>query len=122
MSPGLIMAFVAACAAGGLARQLVTELVQQRLPGPFPWPTFVVNVSGAFLAGLILGGIDHHAWVLALVIGFCGCYTTISSFGLQTAQLFWDGRSGLALTNVAASLGFSLFAAAIGLTAGGLVA
>ena len=54
-------------------------------------------------------------WVLTLVgTGFCGALTTFSTFGFETVRLHERGRSGIALTNVAGSLGAGLLAAVLG--------
>lgn len=95
-------------ALGGASRYALVRAVQERTRSAFPLGTLVVNVSGALLAGLLMGlltahvGADSTAQAL-LIIGFCGSYTTVSAFSLETLSLLQTGRRGLAALNVAAS-------------------
>jgi fluoride exporter len=80
-------------------------LVGSRLDGPgFPTGTLAVNVAGSFLLGLFsalaLGG---HAMAL-LGTGFCGGFTTYSSFAVQTHKLGWSRGTAYAVVTVAVSL------------------
>ncbi len=109
---------------GGTARFLVSGAVGRRIGETFPWGTLLVNVSGAACIGLLAGLADASGGALAgpyfrafLLVGFCGGYTTVSSFSLQTLSLGQDGQPGLALLNVAMSTAFCLFAVAAGLLA-----
>ena len=106
---------------GGIARYFVSGLVARRVGETFPWGTLFINVSGAFLIG-IFGGLSEESsslfalpdtWLFA-VIGFLGCYTTVSSFSLQTLNLARDGEKNRALTYVIISVVFCLAAAAAG--------
>ena len=110
---------------GGVARFSLSGLVARRWGEAFPWGTLVVNVTGCALIGvlaaLFMPGPDeppvHPSLWLVLVTGILGSYTTVSSFSLQTMALLRAGETRLALTNVAASLGLCLLAAAAGLMA-----
>ena len=106
---------------GGVARYFVSGVVARRIGETFPWGTLFINVSGAFLIG-IFGGMSEDTaspmaspdpWLFA-VTGFLGCYTTVSSFSLQTLSLARDGETGQALGYVAMSVALSLAAAAAG--------
>lgn len=88
-------------AAGSLARYVVTTAVLQRLAGWSMAGTFLVNVTGCFLAGLIMTylstlGISHPYWRLGLVAGFLGGYTTFSAFEYETFLAFRTGSASLA--------------------------
>ena len=108
---------------GAVARFWLSGLIARRFGEAFALGTLVVNVSGAaaigMLAALLLaeGGVAltrGPAWE-ALVIGFLGSYTTVSSFSLQTLALARQGQAGRALANIALSLVLCLAAAAAGL-------
>jgi fluoride exporter len=106
---------------GGLARYFLSGVIARRVGETFPWGTLFINVSGAFLIG-IFGGLSERAtsllavpdaWLFA-VTGFLGCYTTVSSFSLQTLSLARDGESGRSLAYVAVSVILCLAAAGAG--------
>jgi CrcB protein len=91
-----------------------------RRPAAFPWGTFVVNLSGAFVLGLVTGlGLYHHGLgsvpKAVLGAGFCGAYTTFSTFSYETVRLVEEGALGAAAANLAGSLLLGLLAAAAGL-------
>ena len=113
-------------ALGSLARYWLGLLVAG---GVLPWGTIVANVSGSLLIGLVAGGAGEgsrpalgETFRLFLTVGFCGGYTTFSSFSLQTVALLQAGRHGLALANVLASVLSCLAATWAGLAAGSALA
>lgn len=119
-------AWVAAgSAAGGMARVWLADCVARRIGDAFPWGTLAVNASGAFAIGLAAalaaGGLPlaglTEAWLLG-VVGFLGSYTTVSSFSLQTLELFRAAAPLRAAGNVLLSLLLCLGGAALGLLAG----
>jgi CrcB protein len=106
---------------GGCARYFVSGVIARRLGETFPWGTMTINVTGAFLIG-IFGALAAHPgsafaspnpWLFA-VTGFLGCYTTVSSFSLQTLTLARSGEALSALGNVVVSVGLCLAAVACG--------
>lgn len=112
-------------ALGSMGRFYAASAVA-RLAGPqFPWGTILVNVVGSFIIGLIAtttapGGrfaapADLRVFIM---VGFCGGFTTFSSFSLQTLELLRDGRAGEALGNVVLSVVVCVLAAAAGYSAG----
>jgi CrcB protein len=103
-------------AVGAPLRYLVDRALNGRDGARLPWGTFVVNVAGSFLLGLLAAGsLRTSVPVMAAVgIGFCGTLTTYSTFGYETVRL-WHERAGwYAVANVAASVGAGLGAAVLG--------
>jgi CrcB protein len=78
-------------ALGTLARYGLNGLIAARVP-TFPLGTMVVNITGCFVIGLITPLALRTEWRLFLIVGFCGGYTTFSSFGIQTLELARDGQ------------------------------
>ena len=106
-------------AVGAPLRYVVDVLVSERIAGAFPLGTMVVNISGAFVLGLITGLAMYHGLPRSsreiLGIGLVGAYTTFSTFSLETMQLFEDGELQSAATNIAVSLLAGGLAAAAGI-------
>lgn len=106
---------------GGMARYFISGFVARRVGETFPWGTLFINVSGAFLIG-ILGALAQDdasifaspdPWLFA-VTGFLGCYTTVSSFSLQSLTLARGGERGRAAVYVGISVALCLLAVALG--------
>lgn len=113
------MAFVVAGALGAVARHLVTVWAARRTAEWLPWGTFAVNVTGSLAAGLLSGLVLHHglapAPYLVLTTGFCGAYTTFSTFSVESVLLLEQGAGARALANLAGTLVIGVAAAAAGL-------
>lgn len=96
-------------ALGGMSRFAVSNLMARYLGKVFPWGTLAVNVSGAFIAGWLLGKLDipvgqmPSLWLFT-VVGLLGGYTTVSSFSLQTIELWQSGQAARAAVNVGTTL------------------
>jgi CrcB protein len=110
-------------ALGTLARYGLEGLVSRRAPAAFPWGTFAVNLTGAFVVGLLFTILTDRLtvapWIRsALLIGVLGGYTTFSTFALETYRLFEDGAVLLAALNASASVFGSLLAVYLGVVAG----
>jgi CrcB protein len=98
---------------GAIARLWVGTTISDRYGSHFPYGTFVVNMSGCVVIGLLLSLLNTHtsinpAWRFFFPIGFIGAYTTFSSFEWETLSAMRGGQPGIALLYVAASvlLGF----------------
>jgi len=125
MSPATWAAFVVAAAIGAPARYVVDGLVQERVDRDLPAGTPLVNITGSFLLGLLTGLATHHglspAAKTVLGTGFCGAYTTFSTFTFETVRLAEEGDYGDAVRNVGLSLVIGAVAAAAGLALPALV-
>jgi fluoride exporter len=113
------MAFVVAAAVGSSARYLVDIAITERTRGVLPWGTLVINVTGSFVLGVITGLVLGHAFPrtarIVLGVGFCGAYTTFSTFTFETVRLLEEGAGAEALINVAGTFLAGALAAAAGL-------
>lgn len=112
-------------ALGGMSRYWCSDIVARLIGASFPWGTLVVNVTGSFLIGFIatLAGPDGKAYLDTLprqfvMIGFCGGYTTFSSFSLQTLDLMSAGE----WLRAGANIGLSVVCCMLAVWAGSLVA
>lgn len=121
----ILLGLVVAGACGALLRYEVELAVRRRFGPAFPWGTLLINVSGSFALGLLLGLAEHHGVragvVTVLGTGLLGAYTTFSTFTFDSMGLAGRGRVGAAAANVGASLVLGLGAAGLGLTLGHLV-
>jgi CrcB protein len=106
-------------ALGAVLRYLVTQWLQAGAERRFAWGTFVVNVGGSFVLGLLsgltagAGGLPEWLRVLAGT-GFCGALTTYSAFGLETVRLAEDGAWRYASINAGATVAAGIGACWLG--------
>ena len=106
-------------ALGGVCRHLVSLAL--KAPKGFPWGTFAVNVAGALAIGLLSGALAKglggaHAATIRLfaVVGFCGGFTTFSTFSNEAFRMLENAQWGQAAAYVGGSLLAGLAAVALG--------
>ncbi len=96
-------------ALGAIARYQLAAVIQSRIPAGFPLGTFVVNISGCFVMGIVTTLLTerlvvHPNWRFLIPIGFVGAYTTFSTFELETFRAINEGSWLIGAGNVAASV------------------
>jgi CrcB protein len=104
---------------GAIARYVLAVWIGQRWGRSFPLGTFVINVSGSFLIGLLMTLMaerftENPQWRLLLVVGFLGAYTTFSTFEYETGTLLKDGEWLYAGVNVIGSVFVGFMALKLG--------
>lgn len=82
---------------GGISRFLVSRFVQSAVLSAFPYGTFIVNILGCFLIGIIYGltergNLADAGLRMFLTVGFCGGFTTFSTFANENLALLRDGN------------------------------
>lgn len=104
---------------GGIARYLLSQLIQNKFLSTFPFGTLSVNIIGCLLIGVIFGlserGNVTMIWRLFLVTGFLGGFTTFSSFSNETVGLIRDGQIWQAFAYIASSVIIGLLATFVGI-------
>jgi CrcB protein len=82
---------------GSISRYLASRFLQNTIPSSFPYGTFFVNITGCLLIGIIYGLSEKSSlltpeWRLFLAVGFCGGFTTFSTFANENLALLRDGE------------------------------
>lgn len=103
---------------GSVCRYLLTRIITLQWSSAIPYGTFTVNILGSFLIGLLGGLFLNSSFAssyspqirLLLITGFCGGFTTFSTFSLEMIELFQSGTWML-------SLGYALVSILLGFTA-----
>jgi fluoride exporter len=105
-------------AIGAPMRYLLDSRIQRRISRPFPFGTLGVNVAGCLILGLLAGGLatgrSSTTLYTLLGTGFCGGFTTFSTFSVEAVELAGAGRRGSAAAYVLISCVAGLAAAGIG--------
>lgn len=116
----LFLAATIGGAIGAAARYLVNVGCAHWLGTTFPWATLIVNVTGSFLMGVVvgisqplLGG--SALWRTFLATGILGGFTTFSAFSLDVYELLERRQTALGIVYVTASFGLSILALVAGL-------
>lgn len=105
--------------AGSVARFLSQQLIARYYPSSFPWATMAVNITGCFIIGLIYalsqkGTLISPEMRLLLATGFCGGFTTFSTFAYENITLMRDGEILYTFLYIAASIVIGFLAAYVG--------
>jgi CrcB protein len=113
-------------AVGALARFAVGGWIAQWASPAFPWGTLLVNLSGSVLLGFLMRAFpvwDASTGLRALLaVGFCGSFTTFSTFGYETVLLLQSGAYGMALAYALGSVVLGVSGVALGMAASGALA
>jgi len=93
---------------GACARYFLSRFTAKMLGTSFPWGTLFINISGSFVLGLFLVYTTERVfvdprWRLLIAIGFCGAYTTFSSYAYESMVYFQQGNWMLFAGNVLAN-------------------
>lgn len=107
---------------GTILRYLVSKYFQQILFSSFPYGTFIVNITGCLIMGIIYGIAQRHALIsdelrLFLTVGFCGGFTTFSTFANENLGFLRDGE----FLQFALYTGLTVFLGLIALYLGNLI-
>jgi CrcB protein len=108
-------------AIGSVSRAWVAVMAVRLVGASFPWGTMLINILGSMVIGIVAATalsptrtIFTQEVRIFLMVGFCGGFTTFSSFSLQTFELLREGRPAAALANVALSVLLCLLATTAG--------
>jgi CrcB protein len=94
---------------GSALRYLIQYAVHKNYPNAFPYGTFLVNIIGCFLVGLLISAVAKEKHMaqhleLLLIVGFCGGFTTFSTFAYEGNSLLGEGRIGYAFLYIGLSV------------------
>ena len=105
---------------GGVARYLITLLIQNKFISTFPYGTLAVNIIGCFLIGIIYGLSDRGnvgaEWRIFLATGIMGGFTTFSSFSNDTVSMLRDAQYWQALSYIGTSVLVGIAATFVGIS------
>jgi CrcB protein len=106
-------------ALGSILRYVSVGLTNKYFQGTFPIATLAINILGSLLIGLFIGIIakyypDNQPLKFLLIVGFCGGFTTFSSFALENYSLFQNGQQFMAYLYIIASVVLTISAVAVG--------
>lgn len=114
-----LMLVMLGSAVGGGCRFLISKFITDNVSGSFPFGTFVVNMAGCLVIGLLFGLIDRGIEIpsnlrVLLITGFCGGFTTFSTFAHENYLLFEDSRFWLVFIYAVLSFAVGLLLACAG--------
>lgn len=104
---------------GGIGRYLISQFMQTKFVGAFPYGTLTINVIGCFLIGIVFGisskGNLNHTWQLFLTTGILGGFTTFSAFSIETLNLLREGNIWVGVLYLSLSIVLGLGATFLGI-------
>jgi len=105
---------------GSIARYLTQQGIGKILPLTFPYGTFIVNIAGCFLIGVLYALSDRNTlmsteWRLFLTTGFCGGFTTFSTFSMEAYSLMRNGEYLYFALYAGLSVALGIFATFLGI-------
>lgn len=107
-------------AVGSMLRYAVSYAVSKYAQHPFPFGTFIINIVGSLLIGVLFGLAARNQWLqeggmLLLATGFCGGFTTFSAFALESVNLMQKGQSVTAIIYIGLSVIVGLLLCRLGI-------
>ena len=117
------LAISSAAIVGANLRYLLSRIAARLLGPVFPYGTLFINIAGSFIVGFFIVWTTERVlidprWRLLVVIGFCGSFTTFSSFAFETMAYFEQGQWGLMMVNILSNNLLCLGAALAGMSLG----
>lgn len=100
-----VLAISVAAIVGANLRYLLSRLASKELGAVFPYGTLFINIAGSFIVGFFMIWTTERVlldprWRLLVVVGFCGSFTTFSSYAFETMSYFEQGQWGLLMVNL----------------------
>ena len=99
------LAISVAAILGANLRYVLSRVAGREFGPVFPYGTLIINVLGSFIVGLFVTWTTERVlvdprWRLLVVVGFCGSFTTFSSYAYESMAFFEQGQWGLMLANI----------------------
>lgn len=105
---------------GSVLRYLVQYYMEKNLTSTFPWGTFIANVAGSFIIGMVFalaekGNLMSAEWRIFLAVGICGGFTTFSSFAYNNFTMLNEKAWGALFLNTGGNLFLGILAVYLGI-------